>query len=829
MGTGAPNKGGRGQGKRGKGREEGKREIKGGGQGWNLITTGSVVDVNRYTHCNPCACFILEPVIIIDFINCSASALRDEIQQHMTACLKIIKEKLTVDINIVRLVSFGLPRSGKTSTLLRLMGEILNILTANKKEQPSTGVVEERGLVIIRNLSTEIATISSGIWSKPENLREEAGIYNQLLYQVANSDPTRAEEDSATAIEESAASRPHTDVLSGKDRVSPIGEDRPSSPITDPTKSATMEDTDEMLSAFRESMQAEDWDKVKYLLNDIVLLINTDTGGHAEFLEMHAALVMGPSLYLLFSRLTDQLDSLYKVYYTNEEGVSTDKEDSTLTVEEVLFQALSSIECFSEFFLENDGDGAAKRYSNHLKSKALFVGTHRDKVTDQELREKDEFLKKRIQNTSFYKSETIENAYEDQMMLAVNNYDGDQAELDGIRGVLEDIIKKSFGKITIPASWLMFSICIRKRKIRTMKLEECVKLAGSLRISSSELQEALWFLHHHAGLILYYPNLEALKDIVICDVQVVFDSVTKLAKETFTFSKFRKRATEIKESGQFSQDDIEKAMSDSTSLIPLDKLVKLLEYLNILTSFTCVSSKRAISSQGVVYFMPSILKSARNDELTVQTSSHDPAPLMLQSECGYVPMGIFTYMITSIVSQRLDGWEMIQDPIRKNKVKFYVGDDYDMVTLISRPLYIEVIITRQESESNLQTSTKDLCARIRSVIWSTLETVTSHIYHQLDMKYKYCFECPKHPGKDHLCVLAKEGAKFMECLQNPKRKEPIRLKPVHGVWFGEVRTHIAHTLYLLTKQNVSFYRVYLEMSNSEETSSILPVVKESFV
>ena len=687
----------------------------------------------------------------------------------MNACLKIIKDKLTVDINIVRLVCFGLPRSGKTSTLLRLMGEILNILTANKKEQPSTGVVEERGLVIIRNLSTEIATISSGIWSKVENLQEEAGLYNQLLYQVANSEPTRAEKDSGTFIEGSAALQLHIE----SDRAL---EYRASSPISDPTKSMEHE----VLSAFQESMESEDWNKVKYLLNDTVLLINTDTGGHAEFLEMHAALVMGPSLYLLFSRLTDQLDSLYKVCYTNEDGVSTDKEDSTLTVEEVLFQALSGIECFSEFFLEND---ATKKYSNHFKSKALFVGTHRDMVTDQDLREKDKLLKERIENTSFYKNETIENAYEDQMILAVNNFDGDEDELNKIRGVLENIIEKSFGKVTIPASWLMFSICIRRKKLRVMKLEDYDELAGNLQISSSELQKALWFLHYH-GLIFYYPKV--LGDTVICDVQVIFDSVTKLAKETFTFSKVRRRATEIKESGQFSQGDIEKAMLGSTSLIPLDKLIKLLEHLNILTP---VTSKRA---QGTVYFMPSILKSARNDELTVQTSSHDPAPLMLQSECGYVPMGIFTYMITSIVSQRLDGWEMIEDAIRKNKVEFYVGDDYNVVTLISRPLYIEVVVTRQESEHH--TSTADLCAHVRSVIWSTLKRVTSHTYHQLDMKYKYCFECPKHPGRDHLCVLAKEGAKFMECLQNPKRKKPICLESMHRVWFEEVRTHLTYAL-----------------------------------
>lgn len=63
------------------------------------------------------------------------------------------------------------------------------------------------------------------------------------------------------------------------------------------------------------------------------MIINHDTGGHAEFLELQAALVQGPSFNLLFSRLVDERDSLYKIYYTNEVGKNTEKENSTMTGE----------------------------------------------------------------------------------------------------------------------------------------------------------------------------------------------------------------------------------------------------------------------------------------------------------------------------------------------------------------------------------------------------------------------------------------------------------------------------------------------------------------
>ena len=287
-------------------------------------------------------------------------------------------------------------------------------------------------------------------------------------------------------------------------------------------------------------LKVEDWEKVKYILEDTILLINTDTGGQAEFLDLQASLVQGPSLNLLFSRLVDNLDSLFKIYYTNEEGVSTDEEDSTMTVEEVLFQALSSIACFGNSFDDADTvlPSAEAEASNtrchllkHSKSKVMFVGTHRDKVSAQEFQRKDELLQQKLKNTEFYDRDIIEYAKPNQLMLAVDNMNGGQDEIDEMRKILERVIQNSFKEIAIPAAWLMLSLHIRSKKCRTMSLAECEKLALKLRIKADELQDALWFLHHHVGVLLYYPEVESLRGTVICDLQVVFDSATNLIQE----------------------------------------------------------------------------------------------------------------------------------------------------------------------------------------------------------------------------------------------------------------------------------------------------------
>ena len=159
--------------------------------------------------------------------------------------------------------------------------------------------------------------------------------------------------------------------------------------LTSITKGSTKisdADFEEVFSVINDGMETEDWDEVKYILEDLTLLISTDTGGQAEFLDLHASLVQGPSFNLLFSRLVDKLDSQFEMYYTNEDGMSTEKENSTMTVEEVLFQALSSIACFSGTFCDDD-DTPSGEASNmqlktprHSKSKVMFVGTHADQV-----------------------------------------------------------------------------------------------------------------------------------------------------------------------------------------------------------------------------------------------------------------------------------------------------------------------------------------------------------------------------------------------------------------------------------------------------------------
>ena len=739
--------------------------------------------------------------INISAVILSCTSIITAIEDARQAYMKAIKEKFTLKIRPVRFNYLGIPRSGKTSFRLRLMGIIANIVSAiamgvykrGDYEQPSTGVAEDGGQVFIKsNVSSDLGTIQAKeqkVWSVLKDLGEEANLLNQFIYEaVQEAPPPQEPQDQPAAKPKKKWKKRFLNKLKKKLHLSG------SCPQSGTPSERDLEET---FSVIKDAMDAEDWETIKFLLDDLILLINTDTGGQAEFLDLQAALVQGPSFNLLFSRLVDKLDSQFKMYYTNAEGVSTAKEDSTMTLEELLFQVLASIACFSGCFSEGEDplpeESSINKFPRLAKSKVMFVGTHRDLVSEEEFKTKDRALQDVIKNTEFYKRGIVEFALEDQLMLAADNMSGGEDEIRTIRKVLENVIEKSFEKVDIPVTWLMLSLYIRKKNVRTMSLRDCQAVAGKFGISPEELQEVLWFLHHCIGVLLYYPEVEALKDTVICQMQVVYDSTSNLIKNVFTFEKVGKMACEkFREKAQFSLADVKKAMSDHTDdLIPPQKLVKLLEHRNILT---ILPSTQAIGSQSKhgrepTLFMPSVLQSAQASDLSVltTTSTSDPAPLMLRYECGYTPVGVFPAMITNLVSQHLDDWQMIEEGLRKNKVQFHVGKDCDLVTLISHPRYFEIVISRSEE---FLVPTRSLCAYVRHIVMSTLDTVTQHLNYHFKMAYRFGFECPSHPGRTHLCVLSSETAEKMMCLQNPKRKQPVCLEQRHRVWFPAVEEEL---------------------------------------
>ena len=726
----------------------------------------------------------------------------------------------TIAMWFIKVVLLGTPGLGKSTVRRRLGGEIDDISSCGETTSyPSTGTVESG--VVIRNLSSTTALVTPSEWHFTKDLSEEASLFfsyisrrkiggvaeisspseSELTERNTQPEPVVASKLSDHSSKKPGILRRLQRRIRGKVRKSSTRSTDVVEPSTRPIQSSSSQYKAivlEVAKLFGSAASTKYWKDIKHLFKDTAYIKMEDTGGQPEFMDMLAALTIGPALYLLFCKLIDDLHSHYTVSYRSPSGESSTPVQSTYTVEEVLLSALASVSCFKSYSTTSQVDseettstGEGELLASHNTSLAYILGTHKDLVSEQEIAEFDRKLQESILSTDFYKEGLVQFSSEDRMVLPIDNMHGGKDEIGKVRKFLEEGMKKHFKKLSIPAAWLVLSLCLRKREERTASLESVLQLAGELGMSERETKSALWFLHHHAGVLMYFPNLAELKDTVICDTQVVYDSATNLIVDTFRFVKVGKAASErFRKTGQFSLEDIGKATASvSGDYIPLLKLVKLLEHLNIIAPITPTesTSSRASSTQSskVAYFMPCVLQNAVREELDkwweTTSSPLSPAPLFIRYECGFSLIGIFPAMIANLVGN--EALQLIVDDIKKNRVQFQMsGGDYDRITLISHPKYYAVHITRK---SFARTPTHEVCSAVRGIVESTLKTVSSRMNYSFCAEYQLSFECPSHPGRDHLCTVSKDDRSphVMLCLS---KSEPVEMQSQHLAWFWKV-------------------------------------------
>ena len=748
----------------------------------------------------------------------------------------------------------------------RLVGEIQNL--AKEPIQVSTGTAEAYDVIVKLvedKITSSTTVITKSLWSTTKalfgkkkgtnetDLNEELRLLYQMIYKSHTVERKSHVPDLVNDEEGQSSSVVKTDtapnpILLESPKEVQISPDTATLQEVSLVKlagkelSATkVDEIEKAFVAFTKLLHTPGQEELKVLLDETILMNMVDTGGQPAFLEMLPALTIGPALYLIFFRLNQELDKVYQIHYVSEDSEDVHFGDSLYTVKEVIFQALSSIACFNSIAPKKDN-----KYNVFYA--AMLVGTHKDLLgsdPEGEIKAKDGALQEHLREilkTDLFDENFLHYASDDQLMFAIDNMKGGEEELTKVQQRLEDVIKQEFDNFPIPASWLMFNIFLRKMGNRTMSLLQCHEIADRLEVKDTD--EALWFLHHYVGTLMHFPDVEEIKDVVICDPQVVFDSVTDLILNSFNLKKVSKSACDkFKETGQFSFKDIQKIAKNSKSdSLPLPQLVKLLEYLSIIARVTPESPSCSIISpsssvppstglttqsdtnqnrkEKLVYFMPAVLRLANEEELYVKQTPTDPAPLMIRFKCGFVPVGVFCAIIASLVARKYTLRWCLQEPHKhpskegshilcKNKVTFRVNGAYD-VSLISKPKRCEIHIA---CISSTDMTLEKICHHVQKTVCDTLDQVISKMKYKQYLTsslsdeplYELGFKCPEHPNDDHLVINRPksgveasthsanlawlncfEGKSTMVCLEEERSIDFLKFAQQSLVWFGKV-------------------------------------------
>ena len=730
-------------------------------------------------------------------------------------------------------VFVGVPRSGKSSLMKRMVGE------RPAHSSPSTGVVDKVMQVEIVRSSTAAASVSGSTWVKLSHDDEAVTVVMDIAQshsgEIAD---TETRSQASVAVAAVHQTEPNSTTSGGRVSEQPqpesVSEDRrqhqthqsptPTTASTQPhlpsqssSASSNTADLKPSVDMCKSALRRNPLYAARVSQERGWMVYLTDTGGQIEFQELLPLLVSGPSVFFLVFRLDHDLNKRFTVEYVRPNGTTSEPYQSNFTVKEALLQTLASIASMGTYVYMGRGKEQVP-----LRPEVFFVGTHMDKVSRAKINRIDRTLRHMVKSTGLYREGMIQFASESRILLAVNNLSDDDSGIQQVREAVERLGSRGSFKVTAPPSWLIFSLTIRQHKDRILNYEQCFEVARQCGITSrEELNEALWFLHTKVGLIRHFQGegLEDLQEIVFQDPQVLFDQITDLVVETFTFDKADPVVREdFKKKGIFPFSTFEKISAGSDHLLTPSRLVKLLEHLHIIAPLEKEEEKEEEEGKDEKeretekrYFMPCILAHAQPAEVSswlewisraltaVFRRSAEQSPnnssLLVSFRCGYCPKGLFAALVVYLLAKaRSHGhkWTLQRDQIFKDQISFLVRP-YDTVSITVQPKFFEITCTPALSKSshNRHFPLTTTCGEVRRCIVAGIREVTSALHYTSDAAHYLAFYCPgNHRGPDpkepHPAEINFHDDRpcTLQCVLG--ERGTFELPPGHERWFPEV-------------------------------------------
>ena len=730
--------------------------------------------------------------------------------RHLTICDQIMREKGKVTLNAVQCMFGGNPRVGKSTLLARLTGMELSIIhpegsdTAKESQMvqeagharvsPSTGILNAVVRVTVKKVTMVVAmALQPGlIWERIEfdveaiallkSVTKDRISHSSQTKQLTLEGATKDESTDKTEMASSSASTPaenepqsERSAHSGLQAFFRFGKHKVSASST-----STVPGFKAPLDIFKEALKSEKWGEVEAFIKDSLTIYFTDTGGQPEFQEVLPALISGPALFFLVFKLIDDLNQRYQVQFVSPFQKSRPYV-SSFTVKETLLQSLASIASTCSYASHTSKKMVA------IKPHVVLVATHEDQASQAQIRAIQKELKETLEKTEYYRQNILVFASEDEPVFTVNNFSSDGRDTDKIRSIVERIAKHPSFHIEVPLPWLVSSLAFRLLQVPVISYEQCTSIASECGIDTpDEVKEALWFLHHKVGFIRYFESVPELRDVVILDPQLLFDRITELISNTFTFEQVGPHdARQFRETGIFPLSTVEDITARSSEYLSGAKLIKLLEHLHIIAPI------QGKSGEVEKYFLPCVLSHAAQKASIREEASSQVPPLFITFQCGYCPKGVFSALIVHLMSKHNNGgakitWRLKEDEVSRDRVTFKVGREDNAVSITTHATHLEVLVESETrvSANLLQTSPHEICNSIRQCIDEGIVAVSQTLHYNCDSAFHYSFYCT-HPSctktHDHLAVCHCEDPIVMECV---KSKQSCDLPDNYRIWFG---------------------------------------------
>ena len=499
------------------------------------------------------------------------------------------------------------------------------------------------------------------------------------------------------------------------------------------------------------------YQKFRSLLNRGISLYLRDAGGQVEFQEIIALLIFGPSIFLFVFRADLQFQSRFSIEYRASESESTNYYTSSVTTEETLLQCLAGVHAMVDAPVKTD-------IKTH-KPLVFIIGTHKDRLgpsASERISELNKHLDSLLRNTGFQDLVQYADNGKGEVMFAVDNTSESDEDFKQIRSSIQSLIRgRDEFSIQYPISYLFFCLELQSIKRSVLSLDECKAMAAEYGIVGEQVSHLLQFLHLRIGIIQYY-DVDGLRHIVLNEPQVLYNEITNLIIRTFSCKSLRTKEQKDFQKGILTP-SVLKNVFNSNQQLTCREFLKLLVHLRIITPFHSADKEER-------YFIPCVLNHV--EESSEEDLSTDILPLSVQFLCSHCPKGLFSVLVTHLMTPEPDqksngitSFTLLQDKIFKDQVSFDVHScsDVDEMSLKLFPSRIEIkLFPSLCADRDLPIG--EVCNNVRQFIeTSILKSLEDLHYSKYKVEPVACFRCEHCPelhqvkkGKSHHRMYCKQ-------------------------------------------------------------------------
>ena len=148
---------------------------------------------------------------------------------------------------------------------------------------------------------------------------------------------------------------------------------------------------------------------------------------------------------------------------------------------------------------------------------------------------------------------------------------------------------------------------------------------------------------------------------------------------------------------------------------------------------------------GVKYFVPAQLKSPPDDLCKLEPSLTDPCPLYFYFLDGFVPHGLFTWLVSRSISWCSKTWQTSLPNLYQNGAWFLLNMRQIICDLIllCKKSFIKVVLRQRNQEEGVSPEIPvENASDVRIFIEDAIETLSREMPHLSGLQYKLCVACP---------------------------------------------------------------------------------------